>query len=98
LATEKEVEDAARVANLHDFVEGLDRGYRTLLGERGITLTEGQKQRLSIARASIINPSLILMVLLFFPLILIPLNFIFLFINSPFFHSGRTHSSSGQRK
>lgn len=47
----EEVERAARIAQLHDFIAGLPEGYETLVGERGIKLSGGQRQRLSIARA-----------------------------------------------
>ncbi|HYH44233.1 MAG TPA: ABC transporter ATP-binding protein [Thermoanaerobaculia bacterium] len=47
----EEVERAARLAQLHDFVAGLPEGYETVVGERGIKLSGGQRQRLSIARA-----------------------------------------------
>jgi ATP-binding cassette, subfamily B, bacterial len=50
-ATLEEVERAARLAQLHDFVAGLPQGYDTLVGERGVKLSGGQRQRLSIARA-----------------------------------------------
>jgi ATP-binding cassette subfamily B protein/subfamily B ATP-binding cassette protein MsbA len=50
-ATRAEVEDAARAANAHVFVEALPQGYDTPVGERGATLSGGEKQRLAIARA-----------------------------------------------
>jgi ATP-binding cassette subfamily B protein/subfamily B ATP-binding cassette protein MsbA len=50
-ATRPQIEDAARAANLHDFVRQLTQGYDTVIGERGATLSGGERQRLSIARA-----------------------------------------------
>jgi subfamily B ATP-binding cassette protein MsbA len=50
-ATDDEIEAAARAANIHDFIAGLDDRYDTICGERGVKLSGGQRQRLTIARA-----------------------------------------------
>ena len=55
-ATREEVVAAARAANVHDFIEGLPEGYDTVVGERGLKLSGGEKQRIAIARAILRNP------------------------------------------
>jgi ABC-type bacteriocin/lantibiotic exporter with double-glycine peptidase domain len=60
-ATEEQIIDAARVAEIHDFIARLPGGYDTLLGEKGINLSEGQKQRLSLARALVKDPDILIL-------------------------------------
>jgi ABC-type multidrug transport system fused ATPase/permease subunit len=60
-ATEQEMVDAAGVAGIHDFIESLPRGYATQINENGVNLSEGQKQRLSIARALIKKPDILIL-------------------------------------
>jgi ATP-binding cassette subfamily B protein len=59
-ATEKEVIEAAKNANAHDFISELPDGYNTYIGQRGIKLSGGQKQRLSIARVFLKNPPILI--------------------------------------
>lgn len=60
-ATEAEIRDAARIANAHDFIESFPDAYETQVGERGIKLSAGQKQRIAIARAVLEDPSVLIL-------------------------------------
>ncbi len=60
-ASDAEVERAARLAEAHDFITALPRGYDTLVGERGQKLSGGQRQRISIARALLCDPAVLVL-------------------------------------
>jgi ATP-binding cassette, subfamily B, multidrug efflux pump len=60
-ATQVEIEAAAQIANVHEFIVQLPQGYRTLLGERGANLSQGQRQLISIARAVLVNPRILIL-------------------------------------
>ena len=60
-ATEEEMIEAAKRANIHDYIMTLEKGYDTEIGERGVRLSGGQKQRLSIARVFLKNPPILIL-------------------------------------
>ena len=60
-ATDEQIVEAAKRANIHDFIMTLDHGYDTEVGERGVKLSGGQRQRISIARVFLKNPKLLIL-------------------------------------
>lgn len=60
-ATQEEIEDACRAANIHDFIHQLPAGYDTIVGERGYRLSGGEKQRISIARVILKDPRVLIL-------------------------------------
>jgi ATP-binding cassette subfamily B protein len=60
-ASHAEIEQAARLANAHDFIAALPKGYRTLVGERGVKLSGGERQRVAIARAFLADAPILIL-------------------------------------
>ena len=60
-ATMEEITEAAKCANIHEFIAGLENGYDTYVGERGTRLSGGQKQRIAIARVFLKNPPILIL-------------------------------------
>jgi ABC-type multidrug transport system fused ATPase/permease subunit len=60
-ASEDEVFRAAKVASIHDFIDSLSQGYETEIGEKGVNISEGQKQRMALARALVKDPDILVL-------------------------------------
>jgi len=60
-ATQEEIESAARIANVHNFILGLPAGYATLVGEKGLKMSGGVRQRIALARAVLRDPRILIM-------------------------------------
>ena len=60
-ATDREIEEAARYAHAHEFIQGFPQGYDQLIGERGVTLSAGQRQRIAIARVILERPAVLIL-------------------------------------